>query len=125
MSDRDFIRATIDSLHESLDNAFKRDSIQEEINKVVLYSNDDITKGYREMVLRQELGLYAYKETDDGFFTLMNNPVSEEEMNKVLDNVDKRMMTESPILVKEYLHNVAGKIVPDKDRHTRKSRREM
>ena len=125
MSDRDFIRATIDSLHESVDDAFKRDSIQEEISQVVLYNDDDVTKGYREMVLRQELGVYAYKETDDGFFTLMNNPVSEEEMNKVLDNVDKRMMTESPVLFKNMMHNVAGKILPDKDKITRKSRREM
>ncbi len=125
MSDRDFARVTINSLHEELDSAFKNNDIQEEISQVVLYNDDDVTKGYREMVLRQELGVYAYKETDDGFFTSMNNPVSEEEMDKVLDNVDKRMMTESPILFENMMHNVAGKILPDKDKITRKSRREM
>lgn len=125
MSDRDFVRVTIDSLHEELDSAFKNNDIQEEISQVVLYNDDDITKGYRDMVLRQELGVYAYKETDKGFFTSTDNPLSEDEMNKVLDNVDKRMMTESPILFEDMMHNVAGKILPDKDKITRKSRRDM
>ena len=89
----------------TLDAALGSGDVQQEIQKAVTEGAD-----YREAVERTERGL----DGDD---------LSFEDEALLQDRVNRRMMTESPILIEYKLRNEGGTIVPDHDAYDRERKK--
>jgi len=89
----------------TLDAALGSGDVQQEIQKAVTEGSD-----YREAVERTERGL----DGDD---------LSFEDEALLQDRVNRRMMTESPILIEYKLRNEGGVILPDHDAYDREKKK--
>ena len=89
----------------SLDAQLGKGDVQAELQKAVTEGSD-----YREAVERTERGL----DGDD---------LSIEDEALLQNRVNKRMMTESPVLIENKLRNEGGVILPDHDAYDRERKK--
>ena len=57
---------------------------------------------YREIVRKQEVSIYGMRIEDNTIIKANGDAASLDEVEKIEDNVDKRMLTESPALGENY-----------------------
>jgi len=68
---------------------------------------------YRERIRNQELSVYGMKNQDGVIIKGNGSEATTEELQKIEDNVDRRMLTESPALREQSLQLEGNYLIPD------------
>tara|TARA_R110002020_G_scaffold66931_6_gene175738 strand:- start:1366 stop:1764 length:399 start_codon:yes stop_codon:yes gene_type:complete len=80
---------------------------------------------YREMVRKQEVSIYGMRIEDNTIIKANGDAASLDEVEKIEDNVDKRMLTESPALGEQKLQLQGNYLFPDERELKKKAYAEL
>ena len=105
----------------SLEKVYTDPKYQEEIRKVVINTPED----YRKKVESDEFREAGMKEKDGEYFLANGQKAPEDRVRFVKENIDKRMLTESPTLQAQNLIVKGGVIVPDKKHHMKQKAKKV
>ena len=98
---------------DSLEDIYIDPKYQEEIRNAVVNSPED----YRKKVETDELREAGLKEKDGEYILSNGQRAPKDKVDFVKQNIDKRMLTESPTLQAQNLRVKGGMIVPDRKHH--------
>jgi|9_EtaG_2_1085328.scaffolds.fasta_scaffold00677_4 hypothetical protein len=90
---------------------YRSSDMQENLKQLVKNTPEE----FRERILKQELSVYGYEIENGVFLDNIRNPLPDKEREKVMKNVDRRMLSESPSLREHKLQLVGGYLLPDAD----------
>jgi len=108
------VRTEQDEFLEMLTAELSDPKYQEEIRQVVTKRPEV----YREKVEAQELGGRGIRKTEGGY-KKGSQPASQSEVDAALNDADKRMLRESPMLIQHKLIFKGGLLLPDHEAHKR------
>ena len=88
---------------------WRRGEYQEEIKMVITQTPPE----FREVIERQEADVSGLRKTPDGYERLNGTPASVDEILSLNNNVNTRMLNESPALREHKVVQRGGKLRPD------------
>ena len=109
----------VGDLLDDLFNAAAKDMADSKVQAELQQFVKEHDGNYRRAVEQQELGMDGINRNESGDYEQRGRKPDESVLNAALDRVDKRMLTESPDLVKQKLTVSAGNVTLDKKAYRR------
>jgi len=94
---------------EAISKEFEKGEVQEQLKMVITQTPSE----FREIIERQEAGVAGLRKTPDGYERLNGTPASMDEILSLNNNVNTRMLNESPALREHKVVQRGGKLAPD------------
>lgn len=94
---------------ESITAELEKGEYQEELKMVITQTPPE----FREVIERQEADVAGLRKTPDGYERLNGTPASMDEILSLNNNVNTRMLNESPALREHKVVQRGGKLRPD------------
>ena len=98
-----------------ISSEFNKGEYQQSIKQVITQSPPE----FREVIERQEMDILGIKKTPNGYERLNGNSATEDEILSLNNNVNTRMLNESPALREHKVVQRGGKLIPDFTLHER------